>query len=321
MKTLIMRPYVGETDLQAIAHLINTCEAIDQLNRGTSVPELQQGFDAPSLLKARDLQLWEDADGKLIGFGQLWIPEKGQAIDGLLWFHVHPAERGQGLEKQIFTWGEERMREVGRERHLPVQMRLFIRDSQTEYIALSENCGFSCDRYFFTMERSLTVPIPEPQFPAGFTLHQVRGEQDAQAWVDLHNHSFIDHWNHHDLTVESYKHWLIDPQYRPELDLVAVAADSTFAAFCQCRINSEENKRSGRNEGSIGIIGTRRGFRRMGLGRAMLLAGMQRLKAAGVETAKLGVDVKNPNQAKSLYESVGFRKLYANFFYVKDVQP
>jgi hypothetical protein len=34
-----MRSYGGEADLQAIADLINTCEAVDQMDEGTSVSE------------------------------------------------------------------------------------------------------------------------------------------------------------------------------------------------------------------------------------------------------------------------------------------
>jgi hypothetical protein len=49
MITLTMRPYAGDADLEAIANLINTCEAVDQLDEGTSVSELQQQFDEPSL--------------------------------------------------------------------------------------------------------------------------------------------------------------------------------------------------------------------------------------------------------------------------------
>lgn len=73
------------------------------------------------------------------------------------------------------------------------------------------------------------------------------------------------------------------------------------------------------NDGWIVRLGTRRGFRRMGLGRAMLLAGMHRLKAVGMDTAKLGVDAENPLGAGRLYESVGFRKIYTQISYIKDV--
>lgn len=314
-----MRPYTGETDLQAIADLLNACEAVDHLDEWTSVSELRREFDAPSVDKARDISLWEDADGRLIGFGQMWIPKLGEVIDGFLWFRVHPSTRGGNLETQIVRWGEERMREVRQERRLPVKLRSGARDCLKERIALLEGCSFTADRYFFTMARSLAEPIPEPHFPTGFKLRQVDGEQDAMAWVEMHNQSFIDHWNHHDLTLENYKYQLTDPDYRPELDLIAVAANGTFAAYCHCFINSEENARKGSNEGWISVLGTRRGFRRKGLGRAMLLAGMRQLQAAGMDTAKLGVDAENPSGAGRLYESVGFCKIYTQISYIKDV--
>lgn len=314
-----MRPYAGEADLEAIANLINACEAVDRIDSGTSVPELRQEFDEPSLDKARDLRLWEDTDGRLIGFGQMWIPQSGEVIDGFVGFRVHPTARGGDLERQIVAWAQRRLREVGQERSVQVKLRSGSRADKTDRIAILESCGFAADRYFFTMARLLTEPIPEPQFPAGFTLRQVQGEQDAEAWVQMYNQTFIDHWNHHNATVEKFKHGLTQPNYRPELDLIAIAPDGTFAAFCDCGIFPEENQRSGRNEGWIFSLGTRRGFRKQGVGRAMLLVGMQRLKTAGVETARLSVDADNPNGAGGLYESVGFRKLYTRLVYVKDV--
>ncbi|MBD1942448.1 GNAT family N-acetyltransferase [Coleofasciculus sp. FACHB-712] len=319
MITLTMRPYAGEADLEAIAQLINSCEAVDKLDEGISVSELRQEFKAPSLDKARDLCLWENSDGKLIGFGRMWIPPDGEIIEGYIGFHVHPSDRGVYLEKQIVAWGEERMREVSKERCMSVKLRSSAREDQAERIAFLESCGFTADRYFFTMRRSLDEPIPQPQFPAGFTIRQVEVEQDAEAWVEMFNQSFIDHWNHHPLTVEMLKYYLSDRDYKPELNLIAIAPDGTFAAFCHSRIYTEENARSDRKEGWIAVLGTRRGFRKIGLGRAMLLSGMHRLKAAGVETAKLGVDAQNPSGALRLYESVGYATLHTRIFYVKDV--
>jgi mycothiol synthase len=181
------------------------------------------------------------------------------------------------------------------------------------------SCGFKADRYFFRMARSLSEPIPEPQFPEGFALRQFPGEQEAAAWVEMFNQSFIDHWNHHDLTVDKFKHKLAKPDYRNDLDLIAVAGDGTFVAFCYCHISQEENDRTGRNEGWIAYLGTRRGFRKIGLGRAMLLAGLHRLKAAGVATAILGVDAENSSGALRLYESAGFHNIRDSISYVKDV--
>ncbi len=72
--------------------------------------------------QARDIRLWEDADGddQLVGFGRLWIVPAGEVIDGFLGFCVHPTARGGDLDRQIVVWAEGRWREVGQERSVQV---------------------------------------------------------------------------------------------------------------------------------------------------------------------------------------------------------
>jgi mycothiol synthase len=94
--------------------------------------------------------------------------------------------------------------------------------------------------------------------------------------------------------------------YCADLDWVAVAPDGTLAAFCHGNISEEENIRKQVKEGWIFSLGTRRGFRCIGLARAMVLQGMRQLKDVGMETALLGFDEQNPNQAKELYKSIGY---------------
>jgi ribosomal protein S18 acetylase RimI-like enzyme len=138
--------------------------------------------------------------------------------------------------------------------------------------------------------------------------------------VTLFNESFVDHWNYHPWTVEEAAHWEQDPNYQPELELIAVAPDGTYTAFCRCCIEVENNTHHGEQKGWVQTLGTRRDCRRQGLGRAMLLHGLHQLQSAGMELAALGVDAENPNQAFKLYESMGFQKRHASFIYAKSVQ-
>ena len=189
-------------------------------------------------------------------------------------------------------------------------------DSQTELIDLSQRQGFSPTRYFFRMIRSLVEPIPDSTLPEGFTLRPVHAEQDAEAWVEMFNQSFIDHWNHHDLTLRDFHYYCSLSFYRPELNLLAVAADGTFAAFCESNIFPEDNARTGRLEGWVGVLGTRRGFRRWGLGRAMLLAGLRALQNAGMETALLGSMLTTPLGRWGFTNPLGFSRCGAASFCV-----
>ena len=320
MATLTMRPYKGETDLQPIVDLLNACEAVDREDDYHTVAGLQLGLTSPNVDPDRDIRLWHNESGQLIAFGQVWLPDQfvDEVVDGYLSFRVHPTVRHRGLEQEIIAWAETRLRVAGQEHALPTKLAVSCRDYQRNRIQLYEAAGFVYERSFLRMKRSLSEPIPTPVLPEGFTL--ISGQEiDVAAWVEMHNQTFIDHWNFHPLTIEQAEHWLTDPTYRPELDLVAVAPDGTYAAFCYNSIDPDDNLHRKCSEGWVGMLGTRRGFRRLGLGRAMLLSGLHRLKAAGMDTAFLGVDTENPNQAYALYESTGFRKVYSSFSYAKPI--
>ena len=320
------RSYAGEADIQPVCDLLNLCNDVDQLDEGYLTPdEWQRRLDEPGVEKERDLRLWENAASRLVGLGQVWKnrEDDGEGVDGYLRFRVPPEQRGKGIESQIIAWGSERIREIGRERGQPAQLRTGLNYRTPEYVAyhqaLLEEHSFVPVRYWFKMARNLNEPIPEPRLPEGFTMRHAQGEEDFAPWVEVFNQSFIDHWNHHPITIEEHRHWLQNPNYSPERSLIAIAPDGTFAAFCFCWIDPEDNAHYNRKEGWIDILGTRRGFRKIGLGTAMLLAGMRRLKADGMDTAVLGVDAENPSGALRLYESVGFYTVHKQATYHKDL--
>lgn len=318
MTVLTMRPYGGETDLLPIVNLLNICEMVDREDNFYSVAGLQVDFAEPGFDPRQNVRLWENVAGDLIAYASVWAPpEPVDAVDGFVWFRVHPAQRWQGIEADILAWAESQIREVAAVHHLPAKLLTHCRNYQTDRIACYEHYGYQYERCFLTMVRSLSDPIAEPKLPEGFRIAQTRGVEDAAAWVEMYNQTFIDHWQFHPHSVEEHTYWLSTSNYCPELDLVAVAPDGTFAAFCYGYVDVEQNQQQNRREGWINSLGTRRGFRRIGLARAMLLAGLKRLKTVEMDTAKLSVDTQNPNSAQTLYESVGFRQLYKSLTYGK----
>lgn len=313
------------TPFADIATLVKLNDHTGQLDEDTLVCDLQKFFNAPNV-DTRDLRLWRGTDNKLIGFGQLLISHQKHEIEGYLYFDIHPTCCSDALETEILQWSEQRMREVARESVVSVKLRTRCRKDRLSRRMQLEKQGFTIERSFLTMGCSLNQPFSSFSLPNGFSLQQLMvdklyplGDRFAQAWVELFNESFVDHWNHQELTVETLKHWLKNPHYKPELNLVAVAPDSTMAAFCVGYLNQEENVRTGRKEGWIKLLGTRRGFRKLGLGRAMLLAVMNQLKLAGVEQVKLGVDAYSLTSATQLYESVGFEPINTWLSYAKPV--
>jgi mycothiol synthase len=317
--TITARPYGGEADLARIADLRNACEAIDHLDMSTSVDELRTEFGDPRLDAARDLRLWETDDGQLTGFGQLWKLVGAENLNGRLMPWVLPEARGNGLETQILAWGADRLREAAREHGKPARLQISVREEQAEQLAFLRAEGFTIDRYSYMMERSLAEPIAEPRIPEGFVIREVAGPHEAGQWAEMFNLSFIDHPNHSPWTAELVQHYLSEPIYRQDLNLLAVAPDGTFAGFCWATIYAGQNAHSGRSDGHIDVLGTRRGFRKIGLGRALLLEGLRRLKAAGMTSAQLGVAANNPTGALQLYESAGFQRVHMWILHGKNI--
>jgi mycothiol synthase len=303
----------------AIAELINFCKTADNLEDFISAEEVEHEYNSPDFNIEQDLRLWEDDQGQLCAVAQCWMPEREETVDAHVWFSIQPNLRGIGIEADIFDWAETRSRVEATMRGLPAKLRAGSRSDQVTRLELLKQQGFTSDREFYRMARSLVDEIPVPQFPEGFTVRPLKAETEVEAWVELFNQSFIDHWNFIPLTVSDRLHWMKDSSYQPDLDLVAVAPDGTLAAFCYNLIHQHENQHLGRLEGWIADLGTRRGFRRLGLGRAMLLSGLHALKAKGMDTAVLGVDSENPSGALKLYQSVGFQLRYSFISFVKDV--
>ena len=314
-----MRAYQGESDLQKIIDLFDACEAVDQLEQSISIAQLRLSIEAPGIDQERDLSLWEDTNQRLIGFGELSInePIPDNLADGNLWFFVHPVARDGNLDRQIIAWAESRMQEVGRAKQGQPKLLTWSRNSRVDRIATLEQYGFEESRQFLFLTQTLPKVIPTPQLPTGFTIRAIDCNRDAQAWVNLHNQSFANTWNYHPLTVEKYRCRLKDPDYLPELDLVAIDPDGKFASICLCVVDRTQNTFRGRQEGWIALLFTHPDFQQRGLARAMLLNGLDRLKNLGMDIVKIGVDTENPFGAKKLYESVGFEYVYTNIAYIK----
>lgn len=296
--------FAGESDLVAIADLYNLCSQADHLDSWLSLDELREDISDPDFDPMQDMRLWRDARGELLVTAKLWrrtMPDHAQAY---LTAFVHPAVRGL-MEAELFAWAEARLQQMaaGQSR---VQLGTSCRDTQNYQMALFSAYGLEVVRVFYRMARSLSVTIPEAELPEGFQVRPVNPETDAIAWVEMFNQTFIDHWNHSPMSVEDFNYYSRLSSHIPELDLVAIAPDGQLAAFCQGAIYPEENERLGRREGWITSLGTRRGYRQMGLGRAMLRLGLRALVAKGMETALLGVDSENPSGALQLYQSEGF---------------
>jgi mycothiol synthase len=151
--------------------------------------------------------------------------------------------------------------------------------------------------------RSLTEPIPEPDLPPGFIIRSAAGEAEVANLVKVHSGAFNSKW-----TESSYLEVMRTPSYDVERELVVVAPDGTFAAFLIYWPDPVSKS------GLFEPVGCHKDFQRQGLTKALMYSGMQRMKAAGVQTALVLYHADN-EAGRALYTSVGFRPIHEVYEY------
>ena len=287
-------PFRTAADVEAMIDLLLVGRAAGRFDLWPTIAQLRVICTAPAA--GWTVWLWVDDRERPIAFALL------DATYGSLHWFVRPGLEADA-DLQIIGWAQEQRRAANP--HDPV-LRCMIRAEDRARIARVERLGLVREPHATVrLSRPLAEPIPAPRLPAGFTIRPVTGEQEVAAYVALHREAM----GTSGMTIEHRLAIMRDPAYMPDLDLVAVAPDGTLAAYCFCSINAEENARSGRAEGWTDPLGTRPGFQRQGLARALLLEGMGRLRAQEVATAIAGTGSWNV-AARRAFASVGYREIF-----------
>ncbi len=258
---------------------------------------------------ARTVRLWADEEDRLLGFAIVSPPTAA----GMVCFElqVHPEVRGQGLEEQMLDWVEAYGREASGEimgaPGLGLAADPGVYENDTSQIAALQARGFQrSGPEGLLLLRSLGKPIPDPPLSEGFTVRSVAHASEVKKRAEAHRDAF----HPSRITDEAYLRLMQTPGYTPELDLVAVTPDGTFAAFCLGWLDAANRV------GEFEPVGTRSAFRYMGLARAVLLEGLRRMKSQGAESAVVGPIAADEKPALQLYRSVGFQPILRNCSYV-----
>jgi ribosomal protein S18 acetylase RimI-like enzyme len=242
------------------------------------------------------VRLWEDPRGRLVGF-------ISQPRPTYLEMNLHPDHRDGALPEQMLAWGEQQCRNGAASGSQKAELRLYASEGDAVRIGLLERAGYARrDLYHYGLFRSLDGAIGDPSLPEGFRLRGLSGEREAAPRATAHTRVFGS------VTADTYLQVMRLPQYRPDLDVVAMAPDGSLAAFCLCWLDATNRI------GQFEPVGTRPEFRQQGLGRAVCLEGLRRLAQHGARTAYVCCDARN-DAALRLYESCAFRILRRDFNY------
>ena len=209
-------------------------------------------------------------------------------------FAILPQWRSTQLMRAILVWGLALLRE---QRHMPFLMvRCHEQDSVLEAALTQE--GFAPESYQDVyLTRPLDTVPAAPALPAGFRLQAGVAAAEHAAYQGLHEAIYG-----HGMGMDEH----FSSTYQPELDLIAIAPDDTWAAVCFCTMDQVADTAHSERVGDVGLLGVHPAFRRLGLGRALLLRAMQRAQVQGA--VRLVLETENVDSpAMQLYRSAGFQ--------------
>ena len=267
-------------DLAAVTGLY---QAYDRQIRGfsdTDPSDVLRDWDEPGFeLAAGTLVL--EADGRVVGYAV----RSGRDADSVLDLSL----RHTGLEDRLFAWLEAGGGPL--EHYTP--------DADPELVALVTRRGWTAARRFWRMRRELDSPGPQPVWPSGVEVHDLRRPDDERPVHALVQTAFREIGGEHERSFEQWAAFLLDSdRFDPSLCLVAaVDGDVVGAALGQ----------QAEGYGFVRQLAVARPHRGRGLALALLHESFRRHRDLGLPATVLGVDAGNPTGALALYEKAGMR--------------
>jgi GNAT superfamily N-acetyltransferase len=291
------RAYRNERDLEKMLALLAEGR---QANNGTyyvHTGDLRWWLFYSTRPRWEELFLWEEDGGDLLGW-ILFSPE-WQAFD----VFIRPDLRGSAQAEAIYAWALEGLTRIIRRAGGRQAIRtLWISEKDAVVTGWLERAGFVPDeeyQYMHYMTRSLAEPIPAPALPAGYRVRQVAGEGEVENRAAAQHAAFGSDMPMNDY-CRRYLRFMRSPVYVPENDLVVESSEGRIAAFCILWLDPANRV------GLFEPVGVPPAFQRRGLGKAVVLEGLQRMQASGMCTAIVCSIWDNPASYR-LYESAGFR--------------
>ncbi len=281
-----------EQDLPALRKLIEGARGEVSLN------ELEESMQIRGVRQRT--RIWQEGD-RLTGFA--WVDDFNN-----LRFGMEGGRTSPEMEDEMVEWGTACL--SGQGAGADVTLDACCESHDAAQIAMLERHGFQrAEVRTLRYARPLEETIPERPLPPGFSLRCARGEEEVEALVELHRAAF----GTQNMTVEERLAIMRTPVYERELDLLAVAPQGELAAFCIGWLESAET-------GWTDPLGVRPRYQRLGLGRAIVTAGLVELQAKGARQARLGTSSENLPMQR-LAESLGFAVISEKLWFSKAISP
>jgi len=210
--------------------------------------------------------------------------------------HVHPNFRSSALEDEIISYAEEHHSDWFNEGKRILYLSVFPEDVQREQTLSQRGFEHRKARDFYWW-RDLDTAIPDTPMTPGYEIRSMgpESEHPTRSWCSWRTFHSEEPDENYDNDYSWYANMQSAPLYRRDLDIIAVTPNGEYAGFCT--ISYDDHTRSA----AIVLEGTAAEHLTRGLGVAMTIEGMRRLKHLGCTRV---FSLANEEATNTLYRSV-----------------
>ncbi len=226
--------------------------------------------------------------GRLVAYGEVH-KKRAEA-------YVHPDHRGRGLGTQLLNWSLAKARELGYPR-----LGQTVPVTNTGAVQLFQSRGFQVLYTSWILELPYDAEIAAAAMPSGHRLRAFDPKRDGRDVFRIFEDAFNEWPNREPSTYEDWAaRFFHRADFEPWMLVVAVAGSADDEQIVgAAKLSSFEGV------GWVDQIAVRHDVRGRGLGRALLVAAYQTVRAQGASRMRLNTDSRTG--ALGLYEHVGMQ--------------
>lgn len=294
---ITMRPYSAK-DLEQVLDLLLAYRLATSVKTYPTIWRLRLLLSSRVWDPERDTSVWFSHSGRLIAFGMIWRRHY-EDVNLVLEYFLHPEFCSASLIRRVLEWGKQRAREIAKDWRKAVG--LYAGEPALKVVPPVDfyGMGFSAvevnpERRTVFFGRSLDDSLPEPSLPPGYTIRSLKSPDELDQYERLYGFT--------DVSADFRQVQLSSDEYTQS---VVSNPEGEFVAYCEHSVTRAEWERGSERVGWIDYVGTQEEEQGKGLGEAVLLEALRRLRNQGAEEAML-VTISDNLPALRLYQKAGF---------------
>jgi mycothiol synthase len=256
---------------------------------------------------------WEDGHDHPVGYAQ--VSRASGSANWALEVVVDPHHRvpGNTIASDLLRSAADTISSEG-----GGHVHMWVNQPGPAHAALAGTIGLRPGRVLYQMRRPL--PVEDAVRPDGPPLQTrpFRVGLDEEAWLEVNNRAFHWHPEQGGWELETIKQREEEPWFDPDGFLLHEDASGKLDGFCWTKVHADTDPPLG----EIYVIAAdpEAAHPQPGLGRRLVIAGLDHLYSKGLEHGMLYVDASN-SKAVKLYVDLGFTVNHLDQAFVGDIAP